>query len=170
MHFWPFPSQSSQRPPGRLKLNRARLITANLGLGQPREKLANRFEHAGVSRRVRRRRVSQRLLVDDDHLVDQFQSANFGVRTGRFRCAIQPLGDRPRKRVFDQRTLARAGHAGDARERAQRQTQIDVVQVVLPGTQQLDPAAARRIVFGLRLPSAACWGSGFLSCPTDIAR
>ena len=123
-----------------------RLVSADPRLRQAGEKLADRIEDARVSRRVRRGRVPQRLLVDDDHLVDLFESANLGVRTGRFGRTVQSLRDGPRQRVFDQRAFPRAGHARDAGEGPQRQPQIDVVQIVLPRAEQLDPASAGRHV------------------------
>ena len=57
---------------------------------------------------------------------------------------MQPLGDRAGERVFDERTLAGTGNTGDARERAERNPQIDVAEVVLPRTEQFQPPAAGR--------------------------
>ena len=71
-----------------------------------RERLADRVEQSGVGRRVAASRAADRALVDRHHAV--------------------PARDRP----VDQRALARAGHAGDHHQHAERDVDIDVLQVV----------------------------------------
>ena len=132
--------------PRPIEAEAGRLISANARFGQPGEQFPDRVEHAGVGRRVRSGRVPQRLLVDADHLVDQIEPANLGVRPRWIGGAIQFLGNGPRQRVLDQGTLPRTGDTRDAGERPQRQTQIDVAQVVLPRAQEFDPTAAGGIV------------------------
>src|SRR5437764_936415 len=46
------------------------LVAAHLRLGQLSEQLTDQIEDAGVRRRVGRRRVAERVLIDIDDLVD----------------------------------------------------------------------------------------------------
>ena len=81
---------------------------------------ADRVEDAGVRRRVRAPRATDRRLVDDGHR-----------RVGAWQAAM------------DQRALARAGHAGHRDEHAERDVDGDVLQVVQPGVPDRDRAARR---------------------------
>ena len=74
-----------------------------VGLG---ERLADRVEQSGVGRRVAPPRAADRALVDRHHAVP------------------------PRHRAVDQRALARPGHAGDHHQHAERDVDVDVLQVV----------------------------------------
>src|SRR6185369_11154978 len=78
-----------------------------------RERLADRVEQAGVGRRVAAPRAADRALVDRHHTV--------------------PFGDR----AVDERTLAGAGDAGDDDQHAQRDVDVDVLQVVGAGAADL---------------------------------
>ena len=60
---------------GHVEAEPPRRVAAQLRLGQVREQLANLIEHAGVGRRVRRRRLAERHLIDADHLVDLLDAA-----------------------------------------------------------------------------------------------
>ena len=62
-----------------------RVVAADLRLGQLGEELADQVEDAGVGRRVGRRRVAERVLIDVDDLVDVLEAANVVVRRRR-RC------------------------------------------------------------------------------------
>ena len=71
-----------------------------------RERLADRVEQPGVGRRVAPPRAADRGLVDRHHAVP------------------------PGHRAVDQRALARARHAGDHHQHAERDVDVDVLQVV----------------------------------------
>ena len=79
-----------------------------------RERLADRVEQAGVGRRVAAARAADRALVDRHHAV--------------------PPGDR----AVDQRALARPGDAGQDDEHAERDVDVDVLQVVGGGAAHLE--------------------------------
>ena len=87
-----------------------------VGLG---ERLADRVEQPGVGRRVAAPRARDRALVDRHHAV--------------------PAGHR----AVDQRALARAGHAGDHDQHAERDVDVDVLQVVGAGAADLQRAGRR---------------------------
>ena len=103
----PAPLQFGQAP-SEFALNEGRLHAVGL-----RERLADRVEQPGVRRRVAAPRAADRALVDRDH-------------------AVAP-GDRP----ADERALARAGDAGHDDEHAERDVDVDVLQVVRVGAADL---------------------------------
>ena len=84
-----------------------------------RERLADRVEQSGVRRRVAPSRAADRGLVDRHHAVP------------------------PRHRAVDQRALARPGHAGDDDQHAERDVDVDVLQVVGVGAAHLQHARRR---------------------------
>ena len=58
------------------------------------------------------------------------------VAAGRLGHELQLLAQRRQEHLADERALARAAHAGDHRERSERDAQLDVLQVVLRGAGQ----------------------------------
>ena len=52
------------------------------------------------------------------------------MRTGRFHGAIQLLGKSAIEDVVDQRGFAGAGDSGDDRKQAERQSEVDILQIV----------------------------------------
>ena len=69
-----------------------RVVAADLRLGQLGEQLADQVEDAGVRRRVRRRRVAERVLIDVDDLVDLLQAVDLVVGRRRrcwARCSLR---------------------------------------------------------------------------------
>ena len=99
----------------------ALLVAAHLRLGGGGEQLADVVEHAGVGGRVGPRRAPDRRLVDADHLVHQVQAGDPGVPARDHPGAVDPVGQHRVQDVVDQRRLARAGHAGDRDQRAERE-------------------------------------------------
>ena len=84
-----------------------------------RERLADRVEQSGVGRRVAAPRALDRGLVDRHHPVAA------------------------RHRAVDQRALARPGHAGHHHQHAERDVDVDVLQVVGAGAAHLQRARRR---------------------------
>ena len=109
----------------------ARLVAARPRLLGLREEVADHVEQARVGRRVRARRAPDRRLVDGDDLVELLEAVDRAVRARALARAVQAVGDRLVEHVVDERRLARAGHAGDAGQHAQRDVHVDVAQVVL---------------------------------------
>ena len=126
----PSPWHASQRPPLTLNEKRPGTVAALARRLDLREELADRREETGVGRGIRARRPADRALVDADHLVEELDALHVVVRRGLGRAAVEMARDRVVERVVDERRLARARHAGDADEDADRQAQRDALQVV----------------------------------------
>ena len=134
---------------GLVEAEPARLVAAHLRLGQLREQGADLVEHLDVRRRVRARRAADRRLVDVDDLVDVLGARRCGRSARRSTCESSSLvlvvlvgfvavrrvaGAQPvQQDVVDQRDFARAADAGDADEQAERDLDVDVLEVVVPG-------------------------------------
>ena len=103
----------------------ARLVAARPRLLGAREELADRVEQPDVGGRVRPRRAPDRRLVDVDDLVDLVEARDALVRARPLLGPVQPVGDRLVEHLVDQRRLARAGHAGDGSEHAERDLHVD---------------------------------------------
>ena len=112
----------------------ARLVAADLRLGQLGEQLADQVEDAGVGRRVGAGRIADRVLIDVDDLVDLLEAEDVVVG-GRRRCAARcSLRASVLYRIsWTSETFARAADARDGDEGAEREGDVDVLEVVLAG-------------------------------------
>ena len=108
-----------------------RLVAAQPRLGHGGKQLAQRRPQPGVGCRVRARRAADRRLVDLDHLVDQVDPLDPVVLAGRLARAPDALGQRGVEDLRHQARLARAADAGDRHESAQRERDVDRLEVVL---------------------------------------
>ena len=84
-----------------------------------RERVADRIEQTGVGRRIAPPRAADRRLVDRHHAVPA------------------------RDRAVDQRALAGPGHAGHHNQHAERDVDVDVLQVVRAGAAHLHHTRGR---------------------------
>jgi hypothetical protein len=87
----------------------------------------------GVGRRVRARRAPDRRLVDLDDLVERVEPQHGGVARRPLARAVQAVGHRLEQHLVDQRRLARARHAGHAGQHAERDVDVERLEVVLLG-------------------------------------
>ena len=111
----------------------------------------------GVGRRVGARRAPDRRLVDVDDLVEGVDPLDPAVRARPHPRPVQAVLQRPQDHLVDERRLARARHARDRHEPADRDLDVDVAQVVLRTRRA--PAATGR-------PAAAAPGSRCAGAPT----
>ena len=81
---------------------------------------------ARVGRRVRARRAPDRRLVDGDDLVELLEALDRAVGARPLRARCRRLATRLVEHLVDERRLARARHAGNAREHAERDMHVDV--------------------------------------------
>ncbi len=112
----------------------AGLVAADLRLGGLGEQPADVVEDTGVRRRVRARGAADGRLVDVHDLVDEVVAVHARVPPRDVPGAVELAGQVRVQDVVDQRRLAGAGHARDGREHSQRERDVDVLEVVLPGT------------------------------------
>ena len=127
-------------------------VAPDLGLGEFGEQLADQVVGAGIGDRGRGRRAAERGLVDADDLVDEFQPLDRVVGAGGELRPVQLLGGGLPEDVLDQRTLARAAHAGDRGDQADRERGIHILEVVVPGPSDDDGSG--------RCRAGDWWGSG----------
>ena len=160
------PALDVEREAPRLVAARPRL----LGLG---EQLADLVEQPDVRGRVRARRAADRRLVDRDDLVELVEAVDPPVRARPLPRPVQPVGDRLVEHLVDERRLARARHAGDAAEHAERDLDVDVLQVVLRGALDRDVAARlaplARASRSRACPARNCPVSDSGTCSTSAA-
>src|SRR2546422_1251077 len=100
-------------------------------------------------RRVGPRGTPDRTLVDVDDLVDQVEPFQPVVRAGHHLGTVEVPGEGAVQDVGHERRLARARHARDRDEQAQRKLHGEVAEVVLAG------ADDRELAF--RVGRAASW-------------
>jgi hypothetical protein len=110
-----------------------RLVAAHLRLGRERVELAYRREDVGVGGRVRARRAADRRLVDVDHLVEAIDPLDRLVVARLDPHPVQPVRERLVDDLVHERRLAGARDAGHADELADREVDVDVLQVVHRG-------------------------------------
>ena len=84
-------------------------------------------------------------LVDVDDLVDPVEAFDAGVRAGNDPGAIEMPGERLVEDIGDERGLARAGDAGDRHEKAERQVDREVLEVVGGSADDAEPVPWRRL-------------------------
>ena len=103
-----------------------------------REDLANRIERLQIRDRIRARRAADRRLIDEDDVADVFEPLEPAEGAdASIPVALRPL-DGGVEHVVHERRLARPAHAGHARQRVERNGDIDVLQVVLRRAAELE--------------------------------
>ena len=122
----------------------AGFVAAHLRLARLAEQLADGVEDARIRRRIRARRAADGLLVDVDDLVDVFEALDFLVLARLALRMIEARGDALVENFVDERRLARARNARDERQRAERESDIDVLEVVLGRADDLEELAVSR--------------------------
>ena len=116
----------------------ARAVAALARLREHGKQVADGRKHSGVGRRVRTRRAANRRLIDLNDLVDVFGAEDLPMRGGRFRGTIELLRQRAIQNIVHQRGFAGAGNPGDHREQAQRKGDVNLLEIVRCGSQDLN--------------------------------
>src|SRR5262245_8388317 len=149
---------------GLVETESAGLVAADLRLRQLRVQIADLIEDLDVRRRVRAWRAADRRLVDVDHLIDMLDAGDvlvladlprrafvllisvFGLIVGRlWPAACQEFFlEALLEDVVDERGLARAADAAHADEQTERNVDVDVLEVVVPGAAHCDVALRAR--------------------------
>ena len=111
------------------------------------EQLADVVEHARVGGCVRARGTANGRLVHVDDLVEQLDAQHRRMPAGCLLRLVDLLHERRQQDVANQRALARARHARDRHETSERNTHIDVLQVVFASALYGEPVVARGTPF-----------------------
>ena len=115
------------------------VVAANPGRGDRGEEIPDLVEHPGVGGRVGSWGATNGCLIDDDALLEELQIANLAMSPRTLFRSI-PLAEKGApQNVIDKRGLATAADAGHARHRSQRDAGIDIAQIILGGSEYLDP-------------------------------
>ena len=117
----------------------SRVVAPHPGRGHRGEEVADFVEHPGVGGRVGPRGATNRCLIDDDALLQEFQIANLAMRPGALLGSVPLAENGAPKDVVNERGLAAATDAGHASQRAQRDAGVDIAQVVLGGPDDFNP-------------------------------
>src|SRR5467141_322485 len=123
------------------------------------KEIANGREDAGISGGIRARRAADRGLIDFDDFVDVLGADNFAVRGGRFGRAIEFLRERAIKNVVDERGFAGTRDAGDDSEQAERQRDVDILEIVGAGAENL---------YRFAVGAAALFGNEYLGGAAEV--
>src|SRR5882762_351937 len=123
------------------------------------KEIADGSEDAGVGGGIRARRAADGGLIDFDDFVDVLGADNFTVRGGRFGRAIEFLRERAIKNVVDERGFAGARHAGHDGEQAERQRDVDILEIV---------GASAENLYRFPVGAAALFGDEDLRCAAEV--
>ena len=116
---------------------------ARLRVGHHRKQIPDEGEKARVGRWVRSGRPADGRLIDLDHLVERGDAVNLVVSARFVRRPVQRSRKRSVQDVVHQGGLARPADAGDRCEQADRNPDVDVLQVVRAGASDDDLALER---------------------------
>ena len=113
-----------------------RRVTPGAGLVSAGKQFPDRGEEAGIGCRIGTGGAADRALIDIHHLVEVLQALD---RPERRRIPVGRIQGRCGQRiegVVDQGRFAGSGDAGDTGEQADRQLQVDLLEIVAPRPQQ----------------------------------
>ena len=118
-----------------------RLVAPDAGLGDGGEELPDGREHSDVGSRVASGGAADGGLVDVDNLVDVVDTLDAVAIARPVPRPVECLRQLLVEDLVDQRALARARDSGDTDQRAQRDANVDVLEVVGPRPLDRDEAA-----------------------------
>ena len=124
---------------GDVEAEAAGRIAAQFRFRQLRKEFPNQFEYTCIGSRIRSGGIAERLLIDANHLVDVFDPANGVVRAGNHARPMQTTREGRIQNIFDQRTFTGTARPRNPRQRAKRNFQVNVPQVVVAGTDDFEP-------------------------------
>ena len=101
---------------------------------------ADVIEDTGVGGGRRAGRGSNRVLIDENHLVDLLESLNRIVCTWLLAGRVQATGERPPENLQHQRRFAAAAGAGYRCQHAERKAHVDSLERAVANATHLQPA------------------------------
>jgi len=117
----------------------ARREPAGARLGHLCVELADVVEHAGVGGRRRAGRRADRLLINEDHLVDLIEPLHGIVLPGLLTGRVQPAGQGPPQHFEHERRFPGAARARHGREHAQRKPGVEPFERAMADAPDLEP-------------------------------
>ena len=108
----------------------ARAVAARLGIRRLGEQIADVVEHTRIGRRVGARRAPDGRLVNVDDLIQILDADEFVVRACTGLCTVQLRCQLFVQDFVDERGLARTRNTGHTGQRAERNREIRVLEVV----------------------------------------
>ncbi len=136
MRMMPSPRQASQRPPLTLKENRPGLYPRSFDSGRLANKRSDGRKQVGVGGRVRAGRATDGRLIDIDDFIQIFEPFDGIVTAWFFARPIHALGDSPIQRVDHQGRFAGSADTCDYDQFSQRETHIQMFEIILTGAAQ----------------------------------
>ena len=155
MHLDPFltgPFAGLAPAAGLIEAEPASRITPHLRLGELGKELSNQVEHTGIGRGSRAGSAAQRRLVNADDFINVLQPLDRLVSTGSQLSAVQGTRGRFPEDVFHQRALARPRDARDDGHHGERESNIEVPEIMLPR-----PLDHNRLAASIRRRPAGDW-------------
>ena len=135
-------------------------IAAHLRFGRLGEQRADFVPYSRIGGGIGTRSAADRILVDVDHLVALVHAFHARVLAGHDARAVQLVRKHRIKDLVDQRGFAGTGHARHAGEHAQREIDVQVLEVVLAGSDHAQLLGLMRL--------AACGGHFDLPSAGDV--
>src|SRR5699024_9796063 len=105
------------------------------------KKISDQIEHSCVCCRIRPWSPADRGLVDVDYLVHLFKPFDPPVLSGDRPCMVQIPGKPFVQDLIYKRTLSGTGNSRHTGHNAQRELHIDVLQVILRGSDHLQESS-----------------------------
>ena len=109
--------------------------TARARVLRRREELADGIERLQVGHRVRARRATDRRLIDQHHVGHELRAFELAMRADAAIPVALGALERGVDDVVNERALPRSADAGNGRQHAERNLDVDVLQVVLARAQ-----------------------------------
>src|SRR5258706_8723511 len=128
---------------GNVEGKASRFVAALTRLGEHGVDIANGREHARVSCGIRARSAADRRLIDANYFIDVLRTHDRFVLARLFARAIKLASKCAVKNVIDQRGFTRARDSGDDRHYTQRESYIEIFEIVFLGAKN----GQRRAVF-----------------------
>ena len=149
-------------PAGHVEREVAGRQAARLRVLGRREQLADRIERLEIRDRVGSRRAADRRLVHEDDVGDELRPFELAVRADAAIPVALGALQRGVDHVVDERALARAADAGHAGQHAERNLDVDVLEVVLRRAEDPQPL--------VRSDAAASAGTGNRELVAEVLR
>ena len=120
------------KPPG--------IVASNLCGRKPGKEIADFIEDAAVSRRVAAGCAANGRLVDYNGLIERVFADDLAMGAGPL-LGSEPVTEQgPAQNVIHQSAFARTAHASDAGQRADRDADIDVLEIIFGCAQHFQPS------------------------------